>query len=434
MARCHCNGKLLCMCLLPCMMTGHLIVYILVSVFVTLSYTPPRVQVHFVAPGTSGPGPWSPAPLQPFWNLRLVDGALWNRLQHAWDRQHNPILNGNATRRDAAAAAAACPAPDGPADLPDQMRAFVASMHHRRYRLIVDQPDACGGPNGSLSAGAPSLLIAVKSQVGNFENRQAIRETWGRRGRVQGPGGRGAWEVRTVFLLGRQDAGTGPHPDLGRLLELENRQHADILQWDFRDTFFNLTLKDLLFWDWVRDRCPAAAFVFKGDDDVLVRTDALLEYLQRRRDEHLARRGPGNHSGDPPLDPDPDLFVGDVIYNARPNREPDTKYYIPESFYRGAYPPYAGGGGVVYSASLVPRLREVSERVQMFPIDDVYLGMCLDRLGVAPGHHPGFLTFDLPRYQRSKPCSYKSVLLVHKRTPRQMLALWRTLQGLPGRC
>ncbi|KAJ3605649.1 hypothetical protein NHX12_027694 [Muraenolepis orangiensis] len=412
------------MCLLPCMMTGHLIIYILVSVFVTLSYTPPQITLHYVAPGASRPGPWGPAPLRPFWNLRLVDGPLWNRLQHAWDRHHNPILNVNGSSRDATAR----PPSAGPADFPEQMRAFVASMHQRRYRLIIDQPDACS-PNGTLTAGTPALLMAIKSQVGNFENRQAIRETWGRSGKIRGPQAKGVWEVRTVFLLGRQDAGTGPHPDLGRLLELENRQHADILQWDFRDTFYNLTLKDLLFWGWFQERCPTATFVFKGDDDVLVRTNALLEYLQHRWDQHVAWRVQTNHS-----DRGLDLFLGDVIYNAKPNREPDTKYYIPEGFYRGVYPPYAGGGGVVYSGSLLLRLKEVSELVQMFPIDDVYLGMCLNRLGLSPSPHPGFLTFDLPKYQRTKPCSYRSVLLVHKRTPKQMLLLWRNLKGLPMHC
>ncbi|CAL8341696.1 unnamed protein product [Arctogadus glacialis] len=430
MARCRCRGKLLCMCLLPCMMTGHLVIYILVSIFVTLSYTPPKIPQRYVAPGASDPGPWSPLPLQPFWNLQL-ERALWNRLQHALDRRHNPILNANATSSDANATQRDCRAglpPDGPADLPEQVRAFVGSMHRRRYPLIINQPDVCG-PNGALTPGSPALLIAVKSQVGNFENRQAIRETWGRRGRVTGPMGRGVWEVRTVFLLGRQDAGNGPHPDLGRLLALENGQHADILQWDFRDTFFNLTLKELLFWGWFEEHCPTATFVFKGDDDVLVRTNRLLEYLQHRLDEHLLWRGLQNNS-----DASFDLFVGEVINNARPNREPNTKYYIPESFYSGVYPPYAGGGGVAYSGSLLMRLREVSELVQMFPIDDVYLGMCLNRLGVAPSHHPGFFTFDLPRYKRTKPCSYRSVLLVHKRTPKQMLLLWRALLGLPGRC
>lgn len=418
------------MCLLPCMMTGHLLIYVAVSIFVTISYAPPKTTVHYVAPGvTANTSALASHPAEPFWNLRLEDGALWNRLQHAWDRRHNPLLRGggNGSRAEdellpqvEEACLSSCPSgrcwlprERRPAELPEQLRAFVRSMHCRSYALLVDQPGACAPP--------PMLLMAIKSQVGNFENRQAIRETWGRGGAVRGEGGAWRGPVRTLFLLGRQDGATGPHPDLSSLLALEHQRYGDILQWDFRDSFFNLTLKDLLFWRWLRQRCAGAAFVFKGDDDVFVRTGALLDFLQERWEERNRTRGL-------------ELFVGDVIVNAMPNREPATKYFIPESFYKGAYPPYAGGGGVVYSSSLALRLLEVSERVRLFPIDDVYLGMCLYRLGLSPAHHPGFLTFDLPEGERGDPCAYRKVLLVHRRSPKEMLTLWEQLQGLAARC
>lgn len=432
---CKCNGRLLCLFLLPCMMTGHLLLYIMVTVFVTISYTPPPIIVHYVAPGASAnSGALAAHPLGPFWNLRLEEGALWNHLQHVWDRQHNPILTGNMTemarKRKKLSLEEECLSDRTSSmcrqydfdSLPEQIRSFIRSMHCRDYPIVINQPGMCGW-NTSVGLGTPMLLMAIKSQVGNFENRQAIRETWGRSGYVMGEVMKKGKLVRTVFLLGRQDSSTGP--DLTNLLELENQKYGDILQWDFMDTFFNLTLKDLLFWDWLRQYCPKAIFVFKGDDDVFVRTGALLDYLHNQWEEHNLWRAYANDS-----DMAINMFVGDVIPNARPNREPSTKYYIPESFYQGSYPPYAGGGGVVYSASLAFRLKEVSEKIRLFPIDDVYLGMCLNKLGLTPSPHPGFLTFDLPHSNRYKPCAYKSVLLVHKRSPKEMLLLWKQLQSL----
>ncbi|KAM9841160.1 N-acetyllactosaminide beta-1,3-N-acetylglucosaminyltransferase 2 [Aulostomus maculatus] len=438
---CKCNGRLLCMCLLPCMMTGHLLIYIMVTIFVTISYSPPKITIHYIAPGISAnSGDLASHPINPFWNLHLEDSALWNRLQHAWDRKHNPILRGNVTgtlrgpKSKLSTETHECfsdcmsegARPHDLNSLPEHMRAFIRSMHCRKYPLLINQPGMCRR-NNSFGLDSPMLLMAIKSQVGNFENRQAIRETWGRSGLVKMESRRKGGLVRTVFLLGRQDSSTGPHPDLKNLLELENQKYGDILQWDFRDAFFNLTLKDLLFWGWLQQYCPTTTFVFKGDDDVFVRTGALLDYLDTQWTAHKLWKGFTNETL-------MDLFVGDVINNAMPNRDPLTKYYIPESFYKGAYPPYAGGGGVVYSGSLALRLKEVSERIRLFPIDDVYLGMCLYRLGLSPSHHPGFLTFDLPESERGNPCAYRSVLLVHRRSPKEMLTLWRQLQDLPGQC
>uniref|UniRef100_A0A8C5GZM7 Hexosyltransferase n=1 Tax=Gouania willdenowi TaxID=441366 RepID=A0A8C5GZM7_GOUWI len=414
---------------------------------ITLTGTSPRRQklqrVEFrVSQADSHP---SSHPLGPFWNLGLEDGALWNHLQHVWDRQHNPILRGNTTGMmrkskaklqlqtedkciyDCTSQKCSFSHKYNINSFPEQMQTFVKSMHCREYPILINQPSMCRKKNGSNGLDSPMLIIAIKSQVGNFQNRQAIRETWGRSGLVKGESLKKSGLVRTVFLLGRQDSSTGPHPDLKNLLELENQKYRDILQWDFRDTFFNLTLKDLVFWNWLQRYCPTAAFVFKGDDDVFVRTDALIDYLHKQIEEHNMWRSYTNETN-------LDLFVGDVINNAMPRRDPSTKYYIPESFYKGVYPPYAGGGGVVYSSSLALRLKEVSERVRLFPIDDVYLGMCLHRLGLSPSHHPGFLTFDLPESDRGNPCAYRSVLLVHRRSPKEMLTLWKQLQHLPAQC
>ncbi|XP_036379803.1 N-acetyllactosaminide beta-1,3-N-acetylglucosaminyltransferase 2 [Megalops cyprinoides] len=442
----RCSGRLLCICLLPCVMVGHLIVYIMVSICITISYSPPLLPVRFVAPGTSSnSGTLASHPLNPFWKLGLEEGALWNQLQRFLDRQHNPILRGNRTwvklpdaedgrvrEGDAGEAPADCRPDNRWASrlqdfntLPEQMRDFVLSMHCRDYPLLTDQPGICGGEG--QGAEAPVLLLAIKSETGNFENRQAIRQTWGQSGWVQGEaGGRGGL-VRTVFLLGKQDPSAGLYPDLEALLELEKSQHQDILQWDFRDSFYNLTLKDVLFWRWFSLRCPRALFVFKGDDDIFLRTRSLLDFLHQQGDES---GDPGQNSTERTRD----LFVGEVIANAGPNRQPSTKYYIPESFYKGTYPAYAGGGGVVYSGDLALRLGRVSRRVHLFPIDDVYLGMCLHRLGISPSHHPGFLTFDLPASDREKPCAYRSVILVHKRSPKEMLRLWSELQTVPPPC
>ncbi|MBN3298171.1 B3GN2 acetylglucosaminyltransferase, partial [Amia calva] len=395
----------------------------------------PRVP----APNSGSPHWSSTSSAAQFWDTGLDSRALWNLLQHQLDRRHNPLLRGGegsngtgATSNDslpfpwawggmggmgemgaqggcAGNARVSSAVPDFNT-LPARVQAFLLAMHCRDYPLLVDQPTVCQ-PGEGQGGNWSTLLLAIKSESGNFEQRQAIRETWGWAGLW---GGR--WQVHTVFLLGRQDGEVGPYPELGPLLRLEAKQHRDILQWDFHDTFLNLTLKGLLFLRWLPAGCPQAQFVFQGDDDVFLNTGALLQYLAS-------------------LDPSPSLFIGDVIENAAPVRDPTEKYYVPASLFEGAYPPYAGGGGLLYSGALAWRLRRAAERVVLFPIDDVFLGMCLQRLGVTPMTHPGFHTFDLPDLQlRSQPCAHRNLLLVHRRSPAETLALWSAVNDPHLQC
>ncbi|XP_072519935.1 N-acetyllactosaminide beta-1,3-N-acetylglucosaminyltransferase 2 [Salminus brasiliensis] len=438
---------LLCLCT-PCILFGCLFIYLALAVCLSMTYSIapvglPLLPPYFVAPGATNSGLLAPYPINSFWKYELNKEAHWNMIQQLIDRQHNPILqprmgtSGNFSSLDNSSSDSIQQQKVGCFpnyeviwtlsdyfSLPSQMQRFVISMHCRDYPLLIDQPRVCGNASQQHQMEAPMLLLAIKSQAPNFENRQAIRKTWGRSGLVKGKVGKGG-QVRRVFLLAKNHS--GHNLDTVKSLKEEGRKYGDILMWDFFDTFFNLTLKDVLFWDWFSKNCQDTRFVFKGDDDVFLRTPVLLDYLQKVEVE--AHANTSGHSR-----PIEDFFVGDVITSAAPMRSQTTKYYIPDSFYNGMYPSYAGGGGVVYSGALVLRLLEVSKRVHLFPIDDVYLGMCLQRLGVVPIHHPAFLTFDFPNDEAKKPCAYQTILLVHKRTPKEIRKLWVKTKNPSYKC
>lgn len=87
-------------------------------------------------------------------------------------------------------------------------------------------------------------------------------------------------------------------------------------------------------------------FIFKGDADVYVNVENILEMLQGQK-------------------PDEDLFVGDIIVNAKPIRRRSSKYYVPEFIYGVAlYPNYAGGGGFVMSGHTALRLSSACQQVR----------------------------------------------------------------------
>ncbi|NXU36931.1 B3GN7 acetylglucosaminyltransferase, partial [Drymodes brunneopygia] len=95
---------------------------------------------------------------------------------------------------------------------------------------------------------------------------------------------------------------------------------------------------------------------------------------------------------------------------------------------KNIYPPYAGGGGFIMNGALAKRLHKTSETLELYPIDDVFLGMCLEVLKVSPVGHEGFKTFGIVKNKNSKmnkePCFYRSMLVVHKLLPPELLQMW----------
>ncbi|XP_040901787.1 N-acetyllactosaminide beta-1,3-N-acetylglucosaminyltransferase 2 [Toxotes jaculatrix] len=280
---------------------------------------------------------------------------------------------------------------------------FVQGMNCRSAPELINQPNKCILREGE-GTNQTFLLFAIKSTPGNFERRQAVRETWGREGMYQ----RGL-RVRTVFLLGNSPL---DDPDLSPLLSFEAKHFGDLLQWDFQDSLLNLTLKMNMFLQWTLKHCPHVSFVFSGDDDVFVNTPALLSYLQSLTASKASQ-----------------LYVGHVISTANPLRDPNIKYYIPLSFYDGPYPAYAGGGGFLISGVLLQPLYSVSHVIPFFPIDDVYIGMCAKALGVSPEAHEGFQTFDVKEHDRGNLCVHKDLILIHQRSPPQVKRLWKGIHS-----
>ncbi|XP_070780827.1 N-acetyllactosaminide beta-1,3-N-acetylglucosaminyltransferase 2a [Enoplosus armatus] len=347
-------------------------------------------------------------PSKRFWHQQVLSKSFWNKEQQLLDFIHNPIVNSVLSSHSH------IELPDwlndtGPLNpcepdyrvptqildynsLPQRFQDFLLHMRCRTYPMLINQLHICDEK--------PFLLLVVKSLIPHFDRRQAIRETWGRAGVLANR------TVATVFLLGNT-LSVDHFPDLLGMLGHEAALHKDVLQWDYRDTFFNLTLKEVLFLEWFSQNCPHAQYILKGDDDVFVNTLRIVDFLEGLS-EIKAK----------------DLFIGDVISNATPHRDQKLKYFIPESVFVGQYPPYAGGGGYLYSGELALRLYNASQQVALYPIDDVYTGMCLKKLGLVPEVHSGFRTFDIEEKYRYNPCAHRSLMLVHSRTPQEMLTIW----------
>lgn len=286
------------------------------------------------------------------------------------------------------------------AGLEQNFKTFVLYQHCRHFPMLINHPEKCKGD--------VFLLMVIKSVATQYDRREAIRKTWGKEQMADGK------RVRTLFLLG-QSANQEERQHHQKLVEFENQIYGDILQWDFEDTFFNLTLKETHFLKWFHVHCHNVRYIFKGDDDIYVSVSNMIEFLAL-----------GDYGKD--------LFVGDVIFKAKPIRKKESKYYIPEALYNKTYyPPYAGGGGFIMDASLARRLYWVANTMELYPIDDVYLGMCLEVLEVVPVKHMAFKTFGLVKNKESKlnrePCFFRSMIVVHRLLPPDLVHMWNVVNS-----
>uniref|UniRef100_A0A673MPE9 Hexosyltransferase n=1 Tax=Sinocyclocheilus rhinocerous TaxID=307959 RepID=A0A673MPE9_9TELE len=284
---------------------------------------------------------------------------------------------------------------------------FVLHRHCRYFPMLLSHPEKCSGD--------VDVLLVVKSVIEEHDRREAVRQTWGKEQEIQG------LKIKTLFLLGTPATGKDTR-NLQALVQYEDRTYGDILQWDFMDTFFNLTLKEVNFLRWFNIYCSGVPFVFKGDDDVFVHTKNLVELIGFRVEENRVEN----------------LIVGDTILEAKPIRNRQSKYFIPKELYDKRYPPYLGGGGFLMSSQVAHRLFAVSEGVELYPIDDVFLGMCLQKLKIVPELHLAFRTFGIIKRKVTRlnrePCFFRNLIVVHKLGPQELLQMWTLVQNEDLNC
>nr|XP_020452563.1 N-acetyllactosaminide beta-1,3-N-acetylglucosaminyltransferase 3-like [Monopterus albus]XP_020452564.1 N-acetyllactosaminide beta-1,3-N-acetylglucosaminyltransferase 3-like [Monopterus albus] len=297
--------------------------------------------------------------------------------------------------------------------LPGHIQDFLYYQHCRHFPMLLDIPDKCGGADRSAEV---FLLLVIKSSPVNYDRREVLRKTWAKE-RLHN----GIW-IRRLFISGTMDSGY-EKKRLNKLLELEQREYNDILQWDFSDSFYNLTLKQILFLEWMERNCPKARFLLNGDDDVFANTDNMVEYLKGLMDNDGSKH----------------LFTGQLIENTKPVRWSQSKYFIPVQVQESeSYPPYCGGGGFLLSGYTALVIYNMSLSSTIHPIDDAYMGMCLAKAGLAPASHIGVKTLglDVPssKVDGYDPCYYKDMLLVHRFLPAHMYLMWHSIHDPHLKC
>ena len=211
------------------------------------------------------------------------------------------------------------------------------------------------------------LLVLITSGVGKLysERRNNVRNTWGDKSIKSGQRN---WE--RVFVIGK--ALSAEHSE-------EIRQEAaffeDILVLNMTDSYKNLVIKILseLLWSLIHVN---PRFILKADDDVYVHVPGLLSWLDNYANN--------DYAGDK-------LYGGFVIGDGEVRRGEKRKNGVArDCLAKDFYPPYCTGAFYVLSTDILPSLLKAVERRPAFPVEDAYMGILAQEIGLQPVDIPGF--------------------------------------------
>ncbi|XP_067310221.1 beta-1,3-galactosyltransferase 2-like [Pseudorasbora parva] len=273
----------------------------------------------------------------------------------------------------------------------EKMRA-LNTLEVEPYEYILNEPNAC-------QSQAPFLVLLIEVEPKKSEARDAIRKTWGNES-MEGDLG----FIRLFFL--------GVNDDTERKkIEEESQQHHDIIQQDYMDTYNNLTLKTLMGMYWITKYCPEAKYVMKTDTDMFVNTEYLIQKLLKPKGQLTQK-----------------YFTGHIMSGFSPFRNQNSKWYMsPEEYPSNRYPTFCSGTGYVFSGDVAQRVYAASLIIPRIHLEDVYVGICLEKLKIAPEPTPNDL-FNHWRVPYSR-CKYSNLITSHGLQPNEMIQYWQDIQS-----
>ncbi|CAG5051630.1 unnamed protein product [Parnassius apollo] len=249
------------------------------------------------------------------------------------------------------------------------------------------------------------LFIVVKSAMGNFDQRTAVRQTYGQENLVPGR------IIKMLFFLG---VDAPPKSDTQKRIDEEMAQYKDIIQIDFLDNYYNNTIKTVMSFRWLYEHCPIADFYLFTDDDMYISVTNLLDYVHDLTASVRERNKTEKAQ-------DVNIFSG-YVFKSAPQRFRSSKWRVSLDEYPwNKWPPYVTAGAYVVSNKSMKMLYVGSLFVKHFRFDDVYLGIVAKKVGMELTHCPRF-HFYKKNYSK---IGYRNVIASHGYGDRsELISVW----------
>ncbi|CAC5426134.1 BRN [Mytilus coruscus] len=204
------------------------------------------------------------------------------------------------------------------------------------------------------------MVFIVKSFVGNFDQRIAIRNTWGSKKNLR---------IKALFVLGYLER-------LQPLVDFENEEFGDILQFGFADTYDSLVYKTIIPIDWLVKRNINTKYVHFLDDDRLVNTRRLHQFAVDS------------------LGTTESKIIDYKLRFRQPFRTKSSKWFTTlEEYPFDFWPPYIIGGTILTNMKVVKNLAYAIPFTKIIKMEDAYIGILAKLLKINVVHNSEFMPF-----------------------------------------
>ncbi|KAG0721931.1 Beta-1,3-galactosyltransferase 2 [Chionoecetes opilio] len=210
------------------------------------------------------------------------------------------------------------------------------------HRFLIEEADACLRKGREVE-----VVVYVHSAISRVKQRQQTRLTWA---------SSSALKMVVVFMVGRAKDDTERE-----IVRRESELYHDIVQGDYGDYYHLLSYKGLSSLYWITRNCAHVPWTLHADDDILIDTFLLKQFLQVQRDTS-----------------DESKLHCRTIRHAKVLRKGKWKV-TQEEMDAKRYPTYCQGILWYINTRQLPNLLDASTSVNYLWVDDVYITGCLTR-------------------------------------------------------
>jgi hypothetical protein len=246
------------------------------------------------------------------------------------------------------------------------------------------------------NCGRSEITIFVYSTAdtsgNNFNKRQSTRKTW-----VEDAI---KFNIQVFFVIAEPKDN-----ETQKDLELEAFQYKDMIQFGFREDYYNCTLKHIAFMRWAQHKCLDTKYIMKADDDIILNINQLMKNLYKFK------------SG----------ITGIVLAKRKPHRYINSKWYLPESIFPDFYyPDYLFGPAYIMTRDIIKPMIETLDQYldPVIDIDDIFItGILAEKAGVK--------RHDSNKFRYSRHCRigvcfmFNNIVLFECKSSHQSLDFWK---------